>query len=104
MWLRGWGANVRIGPLDPEPWSSGFRRKIQAQGYLRQCAHVPVISTTDSFAANPLARAAAFRLCAIGAAGISPTEPHCSQIRNAAIAAASWSCAQARKALRLSIR
>src|ERR1700733_893746 len=56
-----------------------------------QCAQVPVISTTDNFGAKPLARAAALRLCATGAAGISPTEPQRSQIRNATIAAASWS-------------
>src|ERR1700737_1704295 len=69
-----------------------------------QCAQVPAISTTDSFGAKPEARAAALRLCATGAAGISPTEPQSSQIRNATIAAASWSCAQARYALRLSMR
>src|SRR6202162_793249 len=61
-----------------------------------QCAQVPVISTTDNFGAKPVARAEALRLCATGAAGISPTEPQRSQIRNATIAAASWSCAQAR--------
>src|SRR3978361_418332 len=72
--------------------------------YFWQCAQVPVISTTDSFGAKPVARAAALRLCATGAAGISPTEPQCSQIRNATIAAASWSWAQARNALRLSMR
>jgi hypothetical protein len=56
--------------------------------YLRQCAQVPVISTTDNFGAKPDARAAALRLCATGSAGISPTEPQRSQIRNATIAAA----------------
>src|ERR1700730_1764313 len=69
-----------------------------------QCVQVPVISTTDNFGAKPVARAAALRLCATGAAGISPTEPQRSQIRNATIAAASWSWAQARYALRLSMR
>ncbi len=43
--------------------------------YFWQCAQVPAISTTESFGANPDARAAALRLCATGAAGISPTEP-----------------------------
>src|SRR5882757_7138254 len=62
----------------------------------RQWAQVPVISTTESFGAKPVARAAALRLCATGTAGISPTEPQRSQIRNATIAAASWSWAQAR--------
>src|SRR5438477_12547854 len=61
-----------------------------------QCAQVPVISTTDSFGAKPVARAAALRPCATGTAGISPTEPQRSQIKNATIAAASWSCEQAR--------
>src|SRR5690242_5721314 len=61
-----------------------------------QCAQVPVISTTESFGANPEARAALDRLCATDAAGISPTEPQRSQIRNATNEAASWSCAQAR--------
>src|SRR5258708_29379942 len=69
-----------------------------------QCAQVRVISTTDNFGAKPEARAAELRLCATGTAGISPTEPQRSQIRNATIAAASWSCAQARYALRLSMR
>src|SRR5260370_21342130 len=72
--------------------------------YFWQCAQVPVISTTDNFGAKPLARAAALRLCATGAAGISPTEPQASQIRNATIEAVSWACAQARYALRLSMR
>src|ERR1700719_5422503 len=72
--------------------------------YFWQCAQVPVISTTDNFGAKPVARAAALRLCATGAAGISPPEPQRSQIRNATIAAASWSWAQARNALRLSMR
>jgi len=62
---------------------------------------VPAISTTESFGAKPDARAAAFRLCATGAAGISPTDPQWSQIKNATIEVSSWSCAQARKALRL---
>jgi hypothetical protein len=48
-----------------------------------QCAQVPVISTTESFGAKPEARTAAVKLCATGAAGISPTEPQRSQIRNA---------------------
>src|SRR5664279_5433287 len=69
-----------------------------------QCAQVPVISTTASFGAKPVARAAAARSCATGAAGISPTEPQWSQIRKATNAALSWSCAQARKELRLSMR
>src|SRR5450759_3408148 len=69
-----------------------------------QCAQMPVISTTDNFGAKPVARAAASRPCAIGTAGISPTEPQRSQIRNATIAAVSWSWAQARYALRLSMR
>jgi hypothetical protein len=38
-----------------------------------QCAQVPVISTTESFGANPVARTAELRLCATTAAGISPT-------------------------------
>src|SRR6266480_2926672 len=71
------------------------REHAQYQGAFWQCAQVPVISTTDIFAAKPVERAAALRLCASGAAGISPTEPQCSQIRNATIAAASWSWAQA---------
>ena len=54
-----------------------------------QCAHVPVISTTESFGAKPEVRTAALRLCATAAAGISPTEPQRSQIRNATSAAAS---------------
>src|ERR1700742_5184275 len=53
-----------------------------------QCAQVPVISTTESFGAKPDARAAAPSDCATGAAGISPTEPHRSQIRKATAAAA----------------
>src|ERR1700760_4046704 len=61
-----------------------------------QCAQVPVISTTESFGTKPEARAAAERLCATGAAGISPTEPQRSQIKNATSEAASWSWAQAR--------
>ena len=44
--------------------------------YFRQCAQVPAISTTDILGAKPEARAAALTLCATGAAGISPTEPH----------------------------
>src|ERR1700749_1470409 len=59
-----------------------------------QCAQVPVISTTDSFGAKPVARAAAPRLCATGAAGIFPTEPQRSQIREAPAAAASCTGAQ----------
>ena len=70
--------------------------KDHAQDYFWQCAQVPVISTTDNLGAKPLARAAELRLCATGTAGISPTEPQRSQIRNATIAAASWSWAQAR--------
>jgi hypothetical protein len=61
-----------------------------------QWAQVPVISTTESFGANPVARTAELRLCATTEAGISPTELQRSQIRNATIAAVSWSCAQAR--------
>src|ERR1700744_145612 len=68
--------------------SLGPRRYFYAAFW--QCAQVPVISTTDSFGAKPEARAAADRLCATGAAGISPTEPQRSQIRNATIAAAAW--------------
>ena len=64
--------------------------------FVWQWAQVPVISTTESFGAKPEARAALFRLCATEAAGISPTAPQRSQIRNATSAAASWSCAQAR--------
>src|SRR5205085_8582386 len=69
-----------------------------------QCAQVPAISTTLIFGAKPVARAAALTLCATGAAGISPTEPQRSQIKNATIEVASWSYAQARYALRLSVR
>ena len=54
-----------------------------------QWAQVPVISTTESFGAKPEARAALFRLCATAKAGISPTEPQRSQIRNATIEAVS---------------
>ena len=53
---------------------------------------------------NPVVRTASLRLCATRLAGISPTEPHRSQIKNATIALSSWSCPQARNALRLSIR
>jgi len=61
---------------------------------------MPVISTTAILGAKPVARAAALRPCATGTAGISPTEPQRSQIKNSHHRAASWSCAQARKALR----
>src|SRR6266481_8030369 len=86
------------------PWPAWRRTLFFYYAAFWQWAQVPVISTTESFGAKPVARAATFRLCATGAAGISPTEPQRSQIRNATIAAASWSCAQARYALRLSMR
>src|SRR5512136_2440874 len=79
-------------------WPSGFRKRSCPDKLYDfwQCAQMPAISTTDNFGAKPEARAAALRLCATGAAGISPTDPQASQIRNATIAAASWSWAQAR--------
>jgi hypothetical protein len=66
-----------------------FSQNHPVQAAFWQCAQVPVISTTESFGEKPEARAAADRLCATGAAGISPTEPQRSQIKNATSAAES---------------
>ena len=82
----------------------GIAREDDGATAERRLAAYFALATTESFGANPVARAAALRLCATGAAGISPTEPQRSQIRNATIEVSSWSCAQARKALRLSMR
>jgi hypothetical protein len=54
-----------------------------------QCAQTPVISTIDIRGVKPVERAEALRLCAMGAAGTSPTSPQRSHIRNATIAASS---------------
>src|SRR3981081_3820458 len=48
-----------------------------------QCAQVPVISTTDSFGAKPVARAAALRVFATRTAGLSPNQPRRSEDSNA---------------------
>ena len=70
-WLRGVKFFERDGSLVP-----GLVAGLAPRCYFFwQCAQVPAISTTESFGANPDARAAALRLCATGAAGISPTEP-----------------------------
>src|SRR2546423_1528994 len=86
---------IDVEDIDPR-WPACRRVLYFRLCYFWQCAQVPAISTTDIFGAKPDARAAALTPCATRVAGISPTEPQCSQIRNATIEVASWSCAQAR--------